>query len=200
MDGFGFVYLGGYFVSFMSGNTTRAGVSLAEGQLPAVGFALLLTISFVGGAMAGTAVAQPTRDRSSVILLIVGGALSAALGLAVGEIQFLAAACLAFGMGAVNTTFAQSREVSFGVTYMTGALVKIGQGLVQAMRGNDSTGWLRYLVLWIAIAAGASGGALAFSTLGHAALVFALAGVLLAALLIHAAGPRPSAGETNRAK
>jgi uncharacterized membrane protein YoaK (UPF0700 family) len=32
VDGIGFLHLGGLFVSFMSGNSTRMGVSLAEGQ------------------------------------------------------------------------------------------------------------------------------------------------------------------------
>jgi uncharacterized membrane protein YoaK (UPF0700 family) len=32
VDGIGFLHLGGLFVSFMSGNSTRLGVSLAEGN------------------------------------------------------------------------------------------------------------------------------------------------------------------------
>jgi uncharacterized membrane protein YoaK (UPF0700 family) len=32
VDGIGFLHLGGLFVSFMSGNSTRMGVSLAEGH------------------------------------------------------------------------------------------------------------------------------------------------------------------------
>src|SRR5690349_21813029 len=33
VDGIGFLHLGGLFVSFMSGNSTRMGVSLADGGL-----------------------------------------------------------------------------------------------------------------------------------------------------------------------
>ena len=33
VDGIGFLHLGGLFVSFMSGNSTRMGVSLAEGAV-----------------------------------------------------------------------------------------------------------------------------------------------------------------------
>jgi len=32
VDAIGFLHLGGLFVSFMSGNSTRLGVSLADGQ------------------------------------------------------------------------------------------------------------------------------------------------------------------------
>jgi len=187
VDGFGFVYLGGYFVSFMSGNTTRAGVSLIEGQWPAVGFAFLLISAFVIGAMVGTVVARPARDRSILILSIVGLSLLTAATLAALELQLIAAACLAFGMGAVNTTFAQGGEVSFGVTYMTGALVKIGQGIAHALRGGERWAWVRYLVLWAAIAVGASSGALAFVAYGAGALLLAIIGLLLAGVLIRAA-------------
>lgn len=58
VDGFGFMHLGGYFLSFMSGTTTRVGVSLVEIQWPAAGFALLLILAFVGGAMVGTAASR----------------------------------------------------------------------------------------------------------------------------------------------
>jgi uncharacterized membrane protein YoaK (UPF0700 family) len=34
-DGIGYLYLGSLFVSFMSGNSTRMGVSLAEGHFQA---------------------------------------------------------------------------------------------------------------------------------------------------------------------
>ena len=32
VDGIGFIHLGGLFVSFMSGNSTRLGVTLADGH------------------------------------------------------------------------------------------------------------------------------------------------------------------------
>ena len=34
VDGIGFIHLGGLFVSFMSGNSTRLGVSLAQANWP----------------------------------------------------------------------------------------------------------------------------------------------------------------------
>ena len=44
IDGIGFIQLGGLFVSFMSGNSTRLGVSLAEANWPnaAIGFSLIV--------------------------------------------------------------------------------------------------------------------------------------------------------------
>ena len=74
IDGIAFVYLGGYFVSFMSGNTTQSGVELAGGDLAAAGFGFLVILGFVLGVMGGTIVSSPGRDRGGIIL--VGVALS----------------------------------------------------------------------------------------------------------------------------
>ena len=52
VDGIGFMHLGGLFVSFMSGNSTRMGVSLAEGHWHDAAQALGLIALFVIGAAA----------------------------------------------------------------------------------------------------------------------------------------------------
>lgn len=187
IDGIAFIYLGGYFVSFMSGNTTQSGVELAGGDLAAAGFGFAVIVAFVVGVMAGTAIRSPGRDRSWLLLLgiaviiAVGAALASAAPIdpnAVTGAALLAvtptAACLALGMGAVNTIFSGSGGPSLGITYMTGALVKIGEGIVGALRGGDRTGWLRYLALWLAIAVGAIGGATVYAVIGTVALWYAV--------------------------
>ena len=50
VDGIGFIHLGGLFVSFMSGNSTRMGVSLADGHWQDAAQALGLIALFVTGA------------------------------------------------------------------------------------------------------------------------------------------------------
>jgi uncharacterized membrane protein YoaK (UPF0700 family) len=50
VDGIGFLHLGGLFVSFMSGNSTRMGVSLAAGEWGPAVDALGLIVLFVIGA------------------------------------------------------------------------------------------------------------------------------------------------------
>src|SRR5215469_1888738 len=54
VDGIGFIHLGGLFVSFMSGNSTRLGVSLAEANWLNAATALGLIALFVTGAAAGS--------------------------------------------------------------------------------------------------------------------------------------------------
>ena len=182
VDGFGYVYLGGYFVSFMSGNTTRVGVGLGADDLAAAGWGALLIASFVAGVMAGTVLARPAwRWSSTAVLGLVALALAAAALLAASGVTPAAAAALAVGMGAVNTTFSGGGEVSFGITYTTGALVKIGQGLVTALRGGSRTTWVRHLVLWLSILGGAGIGAFSQRTIGEAALWIAVAWVAVVA-------------------
>lgn len=181
VDGFGFVYVGGYFVSFMSGNTTRASVDLTSGSFVAAGGALLLIGAFVAGAMAGTALFADHPRRAARVLCGVGLALAAAAVSAWTPWTWLTGGILAFSMGAMNTVFARNGEVPFGITYMTGALVKFAQGLVQAWRGDASAHWLRHLLLWASIALGAVLGAGAYALIGEAALW--LPPALLAVLL-----------------
>src|ERR1700740_842479 len=54
VDAIGFLHLGGLYVSFMSGNSTRMGVSLAEGQWSGAGEWPALIALFVLGAAAGS--------------------------------------------------------------------------------------------------------------------------------------------------
>src|SRR3954447_22199755 len=71
VDGIGFLHLGGLFVSFMSGNSTRMGVSLAAGQWPNALAAFGLIALFVAGAAAGSLmVLAPGAHRQALVLLV----------------------------------------------------------------------------------------------------------------------------------
>lgn len=182
LDGCGFILLGGYFVSFMTGNTTRLAVDLAHVDWSAAGLAAALITAFVMGVMAGTALTSPASDRTVHILGVITASAALAAALAPTTAPAVAGSLLAFGMGAANTVLAQRQDVAFGVTYMTGALVKVGQGVVRALRGGDRCGWSRHLLMWAAVAAGAVAGGLASSLLASSALWIATgaAGVLTA--------------------
>jgi uncharacterized membrane protein YoaK (UPF0700 family) len=186
VDGFAFVYLGGYFVSFMSGNTTQASVDLAAGSWIAAGYGFALICSFVVGAMTGTVIPDGRWRAETGILTFVLGTLVIAAAAAMTDWHWLAGIFLAFGMGALNTVFARDGEVSFGITYMTGALVKLGQTLVGALQGGPPTAWVRYFVMWVSIAIGAVVGTLVHAVLGGAAL-WCLAATIAVLLVIPAA-------------
>lgn len=57
MDAIGFLLTGGFFVSFMSGNSTRLAVGMAEGASYA-GLALALIAAFVAGVSTGALVGR----------------------------------------------------------------------------------------------------------------------------------------------
>jgi uncharacterized membrane protein YoaK (UPF0700 family) len=101
VDGIGFLHLGGLFVSFMSGNSTR-----------------------------------------NAMFQIGGGA-------------------------------------GLGLTYVTGALVKVGQLIAVALTGGPRFAFLPNLLLWVALVVGGVCGALAYHWINLAAIWFA-AGLALA--------------------
>lgn len=170
VDAIGFLSASGYFVSFMSGNTTRLGVDLAGNPRGALVPALLIG-GFVAGVTAGTVIAAKAGSRRKAAVLALVAALLAGAAIA-GSTGHGAAmlALVVIGMGAINLTFQRGGEVAVGLTYMTGALVKAGQAIGAALMGARRSGWGRHLMLWAALAGGAVGGGLAFAQIGQAAL------------------------------
>ena len=182
VDALGFLKLGGLFVSFMSGNSTRFAAGIT-GVVPGSLFAGALIAAFVGGVMAGETVGRLAgRRRKQAVLAFVLVALAIASATATrGGDLVLAPLLMAVAMGSANAVFQRDGEVSVGVTYMTGTLVKIGQHLTTAFAGGPRFAWLPYLLLWLGLIGGAIAGAALFPILNLKALWIAVA---LAALLL----------------
>ena len=89
VDGIGFLHLGGLFVSFMSGNSTRMGVSLAEGHWSSAAEALGLIALFVIGAAAGS-------------LIVLGRGANRQPWVLLAEALLLAAAALCYALRPVE--------------------------------------------------------------------------------------------------
>lgn len=94
----------------------------------------------------------------------------------------LAIASLALAMGAENAVFQRDGEVSIGVTYMTGTLVKLAQGIADAMQGRGRWSWVPYLWLWLGLATGAVAGAGLYRALAMNALWIAAGAAALLSL------------------
>jgi uncharacterized membrane protein YoaK (UPF0700 family) len=179
-DANAFVHLGGYFVSFMSGNSTRLGVGLAS-ALDSAALAGGLIALFVIGVMLGALLNRASDRAGGVrVLGLVASVLTLASLLASVQSTDLAIAALAVAMGAMNGVFLRDGEVSIGVTYMTGTLVRMGQRLAAALTGGGKWDWAPYLMLWAGLVAGATLGAFAYSSMGLSSLWF---GAVTAALL-----------------
>jgi uncharacterized membrane protein YoaK (UPF0700 family) len=189
VDGIGFLHLGGLFVSFMSGNSTRMGVSLAEADWLKAAEAFGLIVLFVIGAAAGSLIVLRRGANRQPLLLVVEAALLAiaALCYALGQSQ-AAIAAIVLAMGLENACFQIEGGSGLGLTYVTGALVKAGQLLAVALTGGARLGWVPNLLLWAALVAGSALGALAYAWLNLAAIWFAAAAALLLAGAVDVAG------------
>ena len=184
VDAIGFLGTGGFFVSFMSGNSTRLGVGLSQHVAFAVTAAAFVGAFVAGVVSASLIIGRRPHRRAPLVLGIVAVTLAIAAGTAPVTPRLMTFALVAFAMGAVNLMFEAEGEVRVGLTYMTGTLVKLGQRIGVALSGGDRWSWLPYLMLWGSLICGGAIGGVAYLRFGLAALwPAALYALLLAALL-----------------
>jgi uncharacterized membrane protein YoaK (UPF0700 family) len=174
VDGIGYLHLGGLFVSFMSGNSTRLGVSLAEENWWSAATALGLIALFVIGAAAGSLIVlgRGANRQPWVLLAETGLLVLAALYYHIG-LPNVAIAAIVLAMGLENAVFQIDGGAGLGLTYVTGALVKVGQMIAAALSGGARWAWVPNLLLWAALVTGSVCGALAYQWLNLAAIWFA---------------------------
>ena len=166
VDALGFIHLGGFFVSFMSGNSTRLGVGLVErahNAAIASGLIGLFVIGVVIGSLAGR---RALRNRRVVVLSLVALILAGAATLNAFGHKMAAVVLMVVAMGAENAAFESDGEVRIGLTYMTGTLVKFGQRIANTIVGGSRFDWAPYLFLWLGLVLGAVAGAATYQRLG----------------------------------
>ncbi|MFT4087705.1 MAG: DUF1275 family protein [Gordonia sp. (in: high G+C Gram-positive bacteria)] len=189
LDVIGFIVLSGHFVSFMSGNSTQMATALGKGEWYLVGPPAALVAVFYAGVVLGALLDRLPGGR----LTVLGGTFVLVVATAALAVVFPARLPVIIGlplaMGAVNATFLVDGQTSVGVTYMTGALVKSGQSLVDAMFGGPRFVWLRHLALWSGLAAGGVIGALMHTVVGVPGAI-AIDAAVIAVVLAVTAGMR----------
>lgn len=189
VDAVGFLALGGFFVSFMSGNTTRLGVGLAGSAQDGI-VALGLIVTFVGGVTLGALLGKAAgTHRRSAVLVLVAALLAGAILLHAAHAA-AGFAAMALAMGAENALFEHDGEIQVGLTYMTGTLVKAGQHLAAALVGGHRWAWIAYVAQWASLAVGALAGAVCYPRLGMNALWLPVALLVALALATFRTGPR----------
>lgn len=186
VDALAYLDLGGFFASFMSGNTTKLGVGIATLDHDTARTAAALILAFVSGVMVATMVAARFARHAKVVVMI---AVTLALGVAAIAVEFtdrhLPLMLLAVAMGAENGVFNREGEPSIGVTYMTGSLVKFGEKIAQALIGaGPAFGWLPHLCLWLGFAIGVVIGGHEQQHVGDTALWYATGAAAAITLLI----------------
>jgi len=163
VDAVGFMTLGGFFVSFMSGNSTRLGVGLSLGEWEQAGIAFGLIVLFVVGVVTGaTAARRFGEERRSVVLAVEAVLLLIGAGLCTLGWRELGMAAVVMAMGVENAVFQRQGDVGVGLTYMTGTLVRMGQRIATALHGGARWDWVPFLMLWTGLAVGGAIGAVSF--------------------------------------
>lgn len=168
VDALGFLELGGFFISFMSGNSTRFAVGIAEhgffSSLTVIPLALICL--FVLGVILGVFVQHlfVRRPTTQLLMFVALMLLLAALLNNIG-MKFLAISCMVMAMGAENNALVREDHVT-GVTYMTGTLVRLGQTLAAAILGKPSRDTIPFLLLWLSLVSGVIAGSFSYALFG----------------------------------
>ncbi|AVI85202.1 DUF1275 family protein [Pseudomonas syringae pv. tomato] len=178
-DAIGFMATGD-FVSFMSGNTTRLAVAISDGDLSVTLRLALAIFAFIAGNALGVVVARLGNRRALPLLLAIATLLCAAAAWPLAN-NMLALIWAILAMGMLNAAVEQVNGLPVGLTYVTGALSRLGRGLGRWMLGERRDGWRIQLVPWAGMFIGAVIGALLEHRLGlNALLVSASLSALLA--------------------
>ncbi len=184
VDAIGYIALGGFFVSFMSGNSTRLSVGLVTGS-PNAAVAAGLIGAFVSGVVLGSLVARAVAAaRATAVLVLVSLLLGLAAAVSALGFSPLALIIVAIAMGAENTVFEREGQTAVGLTYMTGTLVRLGRHLTAAFTGGDAFAWIPDLLLWLGLLTGALAGAAVYPHLGLQALWIAAAAAAAVGLAV----------------
>ncbi len=171
VDAVGFIELGGYYTSFMSGNTTQLGTSvmLSEAVLLPLGLvAMFFVRSFLGSLLA----LRSTRWGPSLVLGFVIASIAVTLGPSLAGVPAAQAMLvLAAGAGAQNATLPHNGGARLGTTFVSGTLFSAGQDLAGAFAGTAPRWrWAQQLVVWGALLVGALTGAFSHSAMEVTAL------------------------------
>lgn len=184
------VALTGDFVSFMTGNTTRAALALGGGNLYHGAVLLSAIVIFVLGNAGGIVVAHRADRRIFVVLACVSVILATASLMTHDDLKVFRFYMIVASMGMVNAAVEQIEGLPIGLTYVTGALSRFGRGIGRWIVGDRRLDWTVQIVPWIGMLAGAIVGAILTQIVGAGALwlisVFAML-IAFAALLI----PKP---------
>ncbi|WP_117192846.1 YoaK family protein [Rhizobium terrae] len=184
--------LSGDFVSFMTGNTTRAALAFsASDYAHALILFAALWVFIIGNAL-GIVLAHTVSARRTFVVLagvsIVLGLASTVPSIGYPRLQFY---LVVLSMGMINATVEHIEGLPIGLTYVTGALSRFGRGIGRWLIGDrNPAGWVIQTVPWTGMACGAVTGAFLTKYAGSDALwvvsMLALTVALATALL-----PRP---------
>jgi uncharacterized membrane protein YoaK (UPF0700 family) len=164
VDAIGFIRLRHLFISYMSGNSTQFAVAVGRGHFAEAGSILILLALFVFGAAGGQLTAHATRRRHlTAVLAAVAVLLTAAAMFDTAPVPMVLA------MGALNAAMHRAGNIPVSLTFVTGTLVRFGQGLGDFLAGRaDGWSWAEQALPWAGIVAGAILAGAAHTRIGSA--------------------------------
>jgi uncharacterized membrane protein YoaK (UPF0700 family) len=177
-----FTHSAGYFVTFMTGNAQRAVLGYFRDDVLLSVTAGLLMLCFVAGVVVASVCRRHfwvDHPHGPTVLTTFSLFAATVVGL-IDEgwrgvnLDFAPITLVVFGIGALNTSFVKDGEVSVPLSYVTGTLVKMGQGIERHIAGGDVSDWLGYFLLFASFVLGATLG-------GSISLVVNGTGMLIAA-------------------
>lgn len=181
IDAIAFIVLKGSFVSFMSGNTTIVGASLADHSWSVVALTGGLIGLFVAGAMCGAIITRCTpRHPLRWVLAAVTVTLACATVIATMLAHTPGMLVAAVAAGMINSSLSASTPVKGGLTYVTGTLVLSAHQFVNGWGTDRRWDWVRTFWTWPVFLVGAAAGGYAHHIAGIAALWCAVAWAALA--------------------
>jgi uncharacterized membrane protein YoaK (UPF0700 family) len=182
VDAIGYIRLQHLFVSFMSGNSTQLAVTVGRGRLADAEPIVWLITAFVAGAAGGQLIAYATGRRHLTAVLAIVTVL-----LVLAAMFDTAPLPMVLAMGALNAAMHRAGNVSVSLTYVTGTLVKLGQGFGDLLAGRARDwAWSEQALPWIGLLTGGIIASAAQLRVGAAVdwLPVAVAGPLIAVSLV----------------
>jgi len=161
-----FTHSSGYFVTFMTGNAQRSALGYFRAEQWLSLSAGLLIAAFIAGVVSASLCRRrlwPTRPHGATVLTTLSLTVATVVDATIYSgnarpLPLLPIAFVTFGIGALNTTFVRNGEVSIPLSYVTGTLVKMGQGIERHISGGELADWLGYFLLFASFTGGAAGG------------------------------------------
>ena len=154
-----FTHSEGYFVTFMTGNAQRAVLGVFRDDMVLSLSAGTLLLCFVAGVVVSSVCRRRfwvEHPHGPTVLTTFSLVFATALDIVLGGweqslLDFVPIMFVVFGIGALNTSFVKDGEVSVPLSYVTGTLVKMGQGIERHIAGGKVEDWLGYFLLFAAL-------------------------------------------------
>ncbi|MDQ0171869.1 YoaK family protein [Paenibacillus tundrae] len=182
IDAIGYLGLGKVYLSFMSGNSTKLGISLFKGDYSVWATTGVVVLLFIVGAFIGTLITELSRQYHLTLILSAESilfviAITWVILLHNDSILFP----LAVAMGMQNTMHQMVAHADVGKGFVSGTLFGIGQAIAKAVRGKAPVSeWAVLALSWITFVLGAALGALLFTQASlFISLIVALSALVL---------------------